>query len=126
MSQVQPPRTRHSHHRPETISLLRLVIVNLGTLTVTALLLRAAVMITVPDTTQRGLHLLSRATYLIVWPLMRVSPLRHVIHGDLTLADLATIALLVTGWLILLGIVAGWEHEGQRQRVGTSQTGLRP
>lgn len=126
MSQVQPPRTRHSRHRPETINLLRAVIINLGTLIVTALMLRAAVMVTVPDTTQRGLHLLSVATRLAVWPFLQIHPLRHVIHGGLTVADLATIAVVVMGWLILLGIVAGWEHEGQRQQVGVSETGLRP
>jgi hypothetical protein len=126
MSQVQPPRTRHSRHRPETIQLLRSAIINVGTLIVTALLLRGAIMIAAPRTTQRGLNLIKKATHVMVWPLSRLTPLQHTLHGGLTVADVSTFVIVLACWLLTLGIVAGWEHEGQRQSVGPSQTGLRP
>lgn len=126
MSQMQPPRARQSKHRPETIQLLRSAIVNLGTLAVTALLLRSAIMLAVPDTTQRGLHLVARGTYLIVWPLDQVPMLQDTVSGGLTIADIVTIVVIIVGWFVLLGIIAGWEREGRRIGASSSDTGLRP
>lgn len=126
MSQVQLPRARHSRHRPQNIHLLRTILINAGSVVVTALLFRTMVMIAVPNTTQRGLHLLARATGLVVWPLLRLPPLQTTVGGGLTLADVITLLVIVGAWLFALGIVAGWEQEGQRQSSGTSETGLRP
>ncbi len=126
MSQVQPPRKRAAKHRPETIQLLRTFLINGGTLIVSALLLRLAIMVAVPNTTERGLHLAARATSFLVWPLRHVPPFGARIGGGLTLADPIMLVLIVAVLFVALGVVAGWEHEGQRQNAGTSETGLRP
>lgn len=126
MSQVQPPRSRQSHRRLETILLTRSVIIYAGTFAVTALLLRAAIMLAVPNTTERGLRLVARVTYLVVWPVQRIPLLQHSVVRGLTLADVATLLIVVSCWLVALGVVAGWEHEGHRQNLGSSQTGPRP
>ena len=102
------------------------MIINLGTLVVTALLLRIAIVLAVPNTTERGLHLITRATQLVIWPLHRLPPLQHPVVRGLTVADVAALIIVVCAWIITLGVVAGWEHEGQRQTVGSSETGLRP
>ncbi len=100
--------------------------INAGTLVISIMLLRMAILVTVPNTTERGLHLIERLTDPAVWPLQHVSLLdRGVIRG-MTIADLLALILLIAAWLLALGIVAGWEHETQRQRPGTSETGLRP
>ncbi len=126
MSQVRPPRTRQSRHRPETISILRAILINVGTLFVTMLLLRIAILVTVPNTTERGLHLIEKVTRPGVWALQRVPFLAHGLIRGMTVADLLVLLVVVVLWLVALGIVAGWEHEEQRQRPGTSETGLRP
>lgn len=126
MSQVQPPRARTSRHRPATIQLIRSGIVNLGTLIITALLVRDAIMLAIPDTSQRGLRLVAQTTRFLIWPLERLSPLRRSIHGGLRLADVVTVLLLTLCWFLVLGIVAGWEHESRRIDAATPHTGLRP
>ncbi|MGA7672895.1 MAG: hypothetical protein WBW04_20935 [Nitrolancea sp.] len=126
MSQVSPPRTRQSKHRPETINILRAVLINAGTLVVTGLLLRIAILISVPTTTERGLHVIERLTLPAVWPFQRIPPLAHQIIRELTVADVLVLTAVIVAWIVALGIVAGWEHEEQRQRPGTSETGLRP
>ncbi len=126
MSQVQPPRSRHSHHHPETIQILRTIIINGGAILTTALLVRAAVLLAVPETTQRGLHLVVRTTHLLVWPLQKIPPLGHIVAGGLAVADVTTLLIVMVCWLIALGVVAGWEHEGQRLSTGVSDSSLRP
>ncbi len=126
MSQVQPPRSRPSHYHPETIQILRIIIINGGAILTTALLIRAAILLAVPATTQRGLHLVTRTTHLLVWPLEKIPPLRHLIAGGLAVADVTTFFIIVVCWLVALGVVAGWEHEGQRLSTGVSDSSLRP
>ncbi len=126
MSQVRPPRTRQSRHRPETINILRAILINVGTLVISILLLRMAILVTVPNTTERGLHLIERLTHPAVWPLQQLSLLDRIVIRGMTIADLLLLTVTVVAWLLALGIVAGWEHEAQRQRPGTSETGLRP
>jgi len=102
------------------------MLINAGTLIVTALLLRIAIVVAVPNTTERGLHLIERLTLPAVWPLQRITPLAHGLLRGLTLADILVLGVVVVVWLVALGIVAGWEHEEQRQRPNASETGLRP
>ena len=126
MSQVQPPRERPSNARPATIQVLRWIILNAGALAVTALLVRIAILISMPETTQSGITALLRLTHLIVWPLLLISPLEASLGGGFTVADLVTLVITVVLWIFALGVVAGWEHEGQRMRSVTSDARLRP
>jgi len=106
--------------------MLRWGILNLGALAVTALLLRIAVVVAVPDTTQTGLELLLRVTHVVVWPLELLSPLTASLGGGFTIADLLAILIVVVIWVAALGIVAGWEREGQRMRSVTPESRSRP
>jgi len=126
MSQVQPPRSRPSNARPATIQILRWSILNLGALAITALLLRTAIVVAVPNTEQTGLKTLLRATYLVVWPLELLSPLSMSLGSGLTIADLLVILIIVMIWIAALGIIAGWEREGQRMRSVTPEKRSRP
>ena len=126
MSQVHPPRSRPSNARPATIQILRWGILNLGAAAVTALLLRIAIVVAVPDTTQTGLRLLLRVTHVVVWPLEFVSPFNASLGGGFTIADFLAIIIVVGIWIALLGIVAGWEREGQRMRSVKPRSRTRP
>ncbi len=126
MSQMQPPRQRTSKHRPETIQLLRSTIINVGTLAATAMMLRFAILIAVPGTDQRGLRLVRRATSALVWPFQHIPPLQRTLRGGLTVADIATLAVIILIWFIALGIVAGWEQEEHRSQRALSVIHPRP
>ena len=106
--------------------MLRWGILNLGAFAVTALLLRIAVVVAVPDTTQTGLKLLLRVTHVVVWPLELLPPLTTSLGGGFTIADLLAILIIIVIWVAALGIVAGWEREGQRMRSGTPESRSRP
>jgi hypothetical protein len=92
----------------------------------TLLLMRIAIVIAVPDTTQTGLKMLLRLTHVVVWPLLLLSPLDASLGGRFTVADLFTLVIIVVLWIAALGILAGWEREGQRMQSATSEAGLRP
>jgi hypothetical protein len=126
MSQVQPPRSRPSNARPATIQILRWSILNLGALVITALLFRTAIVVAVPDTEQTGLKTLLRATHIVVWPLELLSPLSVSLGSGLTIADILAILIIVVIWIAALGIIAGWEREGQRMRSVTPEKRSRP
>lgn len=126
MSQVQPPRARPSNARPATIQILRWIILNGGALAVTTLLIRIAILIAIPGTTQTGLTALLRLTHVIVWPLLLLSPLKASLGGGFTVADLTALVIVLVFWIVALGVVAGWEREGQRMRSVTSDARLRP
>jgi hypothetical protein len=126
MSQVQPPRERPSNARPATIQVLRWIIVNLGALVVTMLLLRIAIVSVTPDPAQTGLRSLVRATHVATWPLSQIPPLTSSISGALTLADVCTLIVTLVVWIAAIGIVAGWEREGQRMGLKSNEERLKP
>lgn len=126
MSQVQPPRERPSNARPATIQILRWIIVNLGALVVTMLLLRIAVVVVTPEPTQTGLRALVRATDYATWPLSQVPPLASSLRGALTFADILTLIVAFCAWIAAIGVVAGWEREGQRAGLKSNEERLKP
>jgi len=126
MSQVQPPRERPSKARPATIQILRWIIVNLGALLVTLLLFRIAVVIVTTNPEQTGLKALMRVTHFAIWPLEQVPPLTKSITGALTLADLLSLILVLGVWIAAIGVVAGWEREGQRMGLQSNEERLKP
>jgi hypothetical protein len=126
MSQVQPPRERPSNARPATIQILRWIIVNLGALLVTMLLLRLAIVSVTPDPAQTGLRALLRVTHFVTWPLAQIPPLATSLRGALTVADLATLIILVGAWIAAIGVVAGWEREGLRMGLKSNEERLKP
>jgi len=126
MSQVQPPRERPSNARPATIQILRWIIVNLGALLVTMLLLRIAIVSVTPDPAQTGLRALLRASRIVTWPLSQIPPLAASLKGALTLADLLTLFIALGIWIAAIGVVAGWEREGQRMGLKSNEERLKP
>jgi hypothetical protein len=126
MSQVQPPRERPSNARPATIQILRWIIVNLGALVVTMLVLRVAIVAVTPDPAQTGLSVLIRATHYATWPLSHVPSLASSITGALTFADVLTLIVAFCAWIAAIGVVAGWEREGQRMGLQSNEERLKP
>jgi hypothetical protein len=126
MSQVQPPRERPSNARPAAIQVLRRIIINFGALVVTMLLLRIAIVSVTPDPAQTGLRTLVRATHIITWPFAEVPPLATGIRGALTFADIIALVIALAVWIAAIGVVAGWEREGQRMGLQSNEERLKP
>jgi hypothetical protein len=126
MSQVQPPRERPSNARPATIQILRWIIVNLGALLVTMLLLRLAIVSVTPTPAQAALKAIVRLTHYVTWPLTQLPPLATSLAGSITVADLLTLIIVFGLWIAALGVVAGWEREGQRMGLKSKEERLKP
>src|SRR6185312_16427568 len=120
MSQVQPPRSRPSNARPATIQILRWIFLNLGAVVVTALLVRIAILIAVPDTPQSVLKDYLRITHIAVGPLLLLPPLDTALGGGFTVADLIVLVMTIVVWIAVIGVLSGWERESQRMGAATS------
>lgn len=126
MSQVQPPRERPSKARPATIQILRWVILNCGAFVVTVLMLRVAIVSVTGHPAQTGLRALVRATHVATWPLDQIPPLATTLRGALTPADVLTLLIALGVWIACIGVIAGWEHEGQRMGLKSNEERLKP
>lgn len=105
-----PPRRR----RPKvTRSLARLgigVTLNLGAAFVTLLLVRSLIEVSGVPKTLRVSRLVRQVSEPFVWPLLRLPG----IGGQPALADLLAIVVTAVMAAMIVGVIAGWEAEGQR------------
>lgn len=112
---MQPPVRRRAKMN---ISVARYLVrggVNAGTLVVTLLVIRAIVALASSSTSGGFVRIISKITQPFVWPIARIPGLGDHIIGVFSLADLVTPIIVAVILLLVLGTIAGWEAEGQRQ-----------
>lgn len=104
---MQPPRPRRRRERVPGARITYGVVLVLGALVLAGLLTRLALDLagSPPDALAR---VVLRFTAPLVWPL--ASPL----GVSAALGDLAAFLLLGFLWLLVLGVVHGWERESRR------------
>lgn len=115
---MQPPVRRHAKVH---ISIARYLIrggINIGAALVTLLVIRAAVALASSSSSGGFIRVISIITQPLVWPVARIPGFSDHLVGVFSLADLVAPIALAIILLLLIGTVAGWEAEGQRQLHG--------
>lgn len=111
---MQPPRRRRPKVARSLARLTRLGTIELGSILLALLLVRAIMAAVVGGERPGFATAIARLTEPLVWPLAQLPGGSVQLIRQLTLADLATMAVIATLGALVVGVAAGWEAEGRR------------
>lgn len=112
---MQPPRRRAPRFSIRSTRMLRSITLHATAVLVTLLIARVAVLLVAGPGDPVMPRMIERLTGPLAWPFRQLPILNVQLSGELLLADLFIIGLVLLLGLLVAGVLTGWRESASRR-----------